>query len=145
MQSNDGDSEVTDNEQAVRAVQDQVLLALGDLVELSAADDGSLSFEYAGCLCVVRVMELAAGLEMVSMTCVLAWDLPLDDALRARAEEARRQVQFGSLQVVDRGPDADVLLQYVFPAGGLDRQALATMLVLVLAGAGDAREMLLDA
>lgn len=132
----------------MRSVQDGVLLALGELVELSAADDGTLSFDYEGCLCSARVVELAAGLEVVSMTCVLAWDVPLagdaGTALRARAEEARRRVQFGSVQVVDRGDQADLLLQYVFPAGGLTRVALTTMLMLVLGGASEARELLLE-
>lgn len=125
------------------AVQDGVLLALGEMVELSADDDGSLSFEFEGCLCSTRVVELAAGLDVVSMTCVLAWDVDLSDELRARAEEARRMVQFGSVQVVDRGLQADLLLQYVFPAGGLSRVALTTMLMLVLGGASDARALIL--
>lgn len=124
----------------LEALRDGVLLALGELVELSADDDGSLSFDYEGALCAVQVLELAPGLEMVSMTCVLAWDLEQGAALAARAEEARRAVQFGSLQVVDRGAQADVLLQYVFPAGQLRREALTTMLLLVLGGAADARE-----
>ena len=138
---------------AVQALEDHVLLALDGLVELSADDDGSLSFEYEGVPCAVRVLALAEGLEMVSMTCVLAWDLETNPAggngdaprpgLAALAEQVRREVQFGSLQVVDRGPKSDVLLQYVFPGGGLTRVALTTMLLLVLEGAGDARALLL--
>ncbi len=125
------------------AVRDRLLLALGELVELSAEDDGTLSFDYEGCLCSARVVELAPGLEVVSMTCVLGWDVVADDGIAARSEEARRLVQFGSVQVVDRGEQVDLLLQYVFPAGGLTRVALTTMLLLVLGGAVDARELLL--
>ncbi|MFT7025649.1 MAG: hypothetical protein ACJA07_004778, partial [Rhodococcus sp. (in: high G+C Gram-positive bacteria)] len=38
---------------------------------------------------------------------------------------------------------ADVLLRYIFPASGLDDEALMTMLVLVLGGVEKARENLL--
>ncbi|WP_024793261.1 hypothetical protein [Tomitella biformata] len=129
---------------AVEAVHAGVLSALAGLAgEISTTDDGSLSFVNEGCVWSVRVVELAAGLEMVSMTCVLAWDVQLDEGLRGRTDEARRLVQFGSVELVDRGEQADLLLQYVFPAGGLAPAALTTMLLLILGGAADARELAL--
>lgn len=59
---------------------------------------------------------------------------------RARSGRGRRRrLQFGSVHLIERETDADVVLRYSFPATGLDDTALTTMLLLVLDGAADAR------
>ncbi|WP_019928679.1 hypothetical protein [Nocardia sp. BMG111209] len=100
---------------------------------------GGLGFEYDGALCSLRAVSLAPGLEVLTLTCVLAWDRPLKPQLHKRVAERNAALQFGSITVVGHEKLADVILRYTFPAAGLTDEALATMLLLVLSGAGRAR------
>ncbi|MEV6322388.1 hypothetical protein AB0M45_14505 [Nocardia sp. NPDC051787] len=105
--------------------------------------EGSLGYEYEGALCSLRAVNLAPGLDVLTLTCVLAWDRPLKPQLHKRVAERNNALQFGSLTVIGHGKLADVILRYTFPAAGLDDQALTTMLLLVLSNAGRARQGLL--
>ena len=112
-------------------------------VDVRVDADGSIGFEYEGALSSLRAVTLAPGLDVLTLTCVLAWDRPLKPQLHKRVAERNNALQFGSLTVIGHGKLADVILRYTFPAAGLDDQALATMLLLVLSGAGRARTGLL--
>ncbi|MBH0777255.1 hypothetical protein [Nocardia bovistercoris] len=112
-------------------------------IDVRVDPEGSIGFEYEGALCSLRAVNLAPGLDVVSLTCVLAWDRPLKPQLHKRVAERNNALQFGSLTVIGHGKLADVILRYTFPAAGLADQALATMLLLVLSGAGRARTGLL--
>ncbi|MDN5759041.1 MAG: hypothetical protein L0H59_10985 [Tomitella sp.] len=132
------------------ALRERVAACLAGMVEVQSPTretngDDSLSFRYDGAPCAVRVVRLAEGLEMVSMTCVLTWDARRGGVLDERITSARSAVQFGSLEVIDRGDEADVLLQYAFPGTGLEDEPLSTMLMLVLGGVSDARAALVPA
>ncbi|MGZ6801384.1 MAG: hypothetical protein ACXVGR_16445, partial [Mycobacteriaceae bacterium] len=48
-------------------------------------------------------------------------------------------VQFGGIGLLDDGKRADVTLRYVFPAAGLDSDALGVLLLLVLSSASHTR------
>nr|WP_067541711.1 CesT family type III secretion system chaperone [Nocardia crassostreae] len=106
-------------------------------------EDGGLGFEFDGALCSLRAVNLAPGLDVLTLTCVLAWDRPLKPQLHKRVAERNAALQFGSITVVGHDKQADVILRYTFPAAGLDDEALTTMLLLVLSGAGRARQGLL--
>nr|WP_241665737.1 hypothetical protein [Prescottella subtropica] len=106
-------------------------------------DDDSLRFEYGGALCSLRAVTLADGLDVLSITAVLAWDRTLKPALHKRVAQRNAHLQFGSIDIVTRGTLADVLLRYTFPATGLTDAPLTTMLLLVLSGAQEARQGLL--
>ncbi|WP_220471714.1 hypothetical protein [Tomitella gaofuii] len=103
--------------------------------------DGSVSFHFGGAPCAVHVAQIADGLEMVSVTCVVAWDVPDDERLGALLAAARERAQFGTLRAVAQGggDSADVVLQYAFPGSGLADEPLRTLLLLVLGGAAEAR------
>lgn len=103
-------------------------------------EDGGLGFEYDGALCSLRGVNLAPGLDVLTLTCLLAWDRPLKAQLHKRVADRNGALQFGSLTVKVRDKLADVMLRYTFPAAGLADDALSTMLLLVLAGAGEARK-----
>ncbi|MFZ2526748.1 MAG: hypothetical protein WAX14_03700 [Rhodococcus sp. (in: high G+C Gram-positive bacteria)] len=120
------------------------LVSFVDMHAPSVNGDDSFGFDYAGVPCALRVVTLSEGLDVVSLTSVLGWDLALDDGLRRRVESAADAVQFGSVHAVERGTDADVVLRYSFPATGLGDTALTTMLLLVLGGAADARTAIVD-
>ncbi|MEV6557919.1 YbjN domain-containing protein [Nocardia sp. NPDC051756] len=112
-------------------------------IDVRVDQEGSIGFEYEGSLCSLRAVRLAPGLDVLTLTCVLAWDRPVKAQLHKRVAERNNELQFGSLTVIVREKLADVIMRYTFPAAGLDDQALATMLVLVLSGAGRARQGLL--
>ncbi|MFC9895274.1 YbjN domain-containing protein [Nocardia sp. NPDC127579] len=112
-------------------------------VDVRVDPEGSLGFEYEGALCSLRAVTLAPGLDVLTLTCVLAWDRPLKPALHKRVAERNSALQFGSITLISHDKLADVMLRYTFPAAGLDDQSLATMLLLVLSGAGRARQGLL--
>nr|WP_280256075.1 hypothetical protein [Nocardia wallacei] len=103
-------------------------------------EDGGIGFEYDGALCSLRGVNLAPGLDVLTLTCLLAWDRPLKAQLHKRVADRNGALQFGSLTVKVRDKLADVMLRYTFPAAGLGDDALSTMLLLVLAGAGEARK-----
>lgn len=125
------------------ALQDRARAALAGFVAVEADDDGSLRFEYGGALCSLRAVTLADGLDVLSLTGVLAWDRTAKPALHKRVAERNAHAQFGSISVITRGKLADVVLRYTFPATGLTDAPLATMLLLVLSGIEDARQGLL--
>jgi len=112
-------------------------------VDVRVDQEGSLGFEYEGALCSLRAVQLAPGLDVLSLTCVLAWDRPLKPQLHKRVAERNNGAQFGSIAVIGHGKLADVVLRYTFPAAGLDDSALTTMLLLVLSDAERARQGLL--
>ncbi|QNG18427.1 hypothetical protein G4H71_01515 [Rhodococcus triatomae] len=121
-------------------LQQRAADVLAKYVDVGTAEDGSLSFDYAGALCSVTAVHLSDGLDVLSMTCVLAWDRPISATLHKKVAERNGAVQFGSISAFGHGRYLDVVLRYAFPAAGLDEDALTTMLLLVLAGADTARQ-----
>ncbi|GAB2691983.1 hypothetical protein [Nocardia thraciensis] len=103
-------------------------------------EDGGFGFEYEGALCSLRGVNLSPGLDVLTLTCVLAWDRPLKPQLHKRVADRNSALQFGSITIFSHEKLADVILRYTFPAAGLDDEALTTMLLLVLSGAGRARQ-----
>ncbi|NLE80121.1 MAG: hypothetical protein GX610_11170 [Rhodococcus sp.] len=124
-------------------LQSRASEALANFVSVDTVDDGSLGFEFAGALCSLSAMTLSDGLEVLSLTCVLAWDRPISAALHKKVAERNQSVQFGSVALFGHGRFGDVILRYTFPAAGLSDEALTTMLLLVLSGADSARQGLL--
>jgi hypothetical protein len=106
-------------------------------------DDGALSFQHAGVPCAVQCMELADGLIVLSLTCVVAWDLPATEALAVSVAQRAGQGLFGTLGVVRTAEHYDVTLRYAFPADGLSPEALSTLMMLVVSTASQLRSELL--
>jgi hypothetical protein len=118
--------------------------ALERFVDVHVDDDGALTFRHGEVPCAVQAMQLAEGLIVLSLTCVVAWDLPDDPKLAASAAERAGQGLFGTLGVVHSDGGMDVTLRYAFPADGLDSAALGTLLMLVVSNASQLRGELLE-
>lgn len=118
------------------------LAPLADAPPTGSADGecGGLEFRFAGLPCAVQIGAVAPGLDLISLSCAVAWGLPAGPALDQAVAAAGAQVQFGGLHIRVRGQRADVVLMYPFPGTGLSDAALGTMLALVLGGAAAARE-----
>src|SRR6476659_3264737 len=98
------------SEDTAAALQARVHGALALFVDSAETTDGSLGFEYAGALCSMRAVNLAPGLDVLSLTAVLAWDRPVKPALHKKVAEKNSMMQFGSITVITRGKLADVIL-----------------------------------
>jgi hypothetical protein len=135
---------VTDEDAAVTA---ELLTAAREALEMfhevHVDDDGALSFQHAEVPCAVQAMRLADGLTVLSLTCVVAWDLPDDRNLAVSAAERAGQGLFGTLGVVRTERGMDVTLRYAFPAEGLKPGPLSTLLMLVVSTASQLRNELL--
>lgn len=118
--------------------------ALETFHDVHVDDDGALSFRHVDVPCAVQAMQLAEGLTVLSLTCVVAWDLPDDPTLASSAAERAGQGLFGTLGVVHTDKGMDVTLRYAFPADGLAETALGTLLMLVVSTASQLRAELLD-
>lgn len=135
---------MTDEDAAVTA---ELLTAAREALEMfhevHVDDDGALSFQHAEVPCAVQAMRLADGLTVLSLTCVVAWDLPDDPNLAVSAAERAGQGLFGTLGVVRTERGMDVTLRYAFPAEGLKPEPLSTLLMLVVSTASQLRNELL--
>lgn len=107
-------------------------------------DDGALTFQHGEVPGAVQAVRLAEGLTVLSLTCVVAWDLPDSPELAASAAERAGQGLFGTLGVVHTDRGMDVTLRYAFPAEGLTVDALGTLFMLVVSTASQLRGELLD-
>ena len=124
--------------------------------------DGALTVMQPGVVASLRVVDIAEGLEMVSLTQPLAWDLPLNAKVRERVSQQASKTLLGTVALVEKTVDvpangssatsatrrsavkksADVLLRYNFPGGGLSDEALRTLILMVLAAGADVRAAL---
>ena len=88
---------------------------------------------------------MSQGLEMVSLTQIVAWDLPLDNEIRDKVSRLAHETVLGTVSLAEQvagGDVADVTLRYNFPAEGLSDEALQTLIVMVLSAGADVREAL---
>lgn len=125
-----------------RGLPARLAAVLADVAEVVTEDDGALTVGHAGTVASIRVVDIADGLQMVSLIQPVAWDLPATDENYRRVGEQAAATLVGTVALVrqsgaDRQPSADVMLRYNFPAAGLSDDALQTLVLMVLAGGAD--------
>jgi hypothetical protein len=136
--------------------------ALREVMTVVEESDGALTVTVDGTVASLRVVMIAEGLEMVSLTQPLAWDLPLTNKTRELVSEQATKTMLGTVTLVAKLVDtsangssakstarrsaakkmADVLLRYNFPAAGLTDDALRTLILMVLSTGADVRAAL---
>jgi hypothetical protein len=132
-------------------LSERVATVLGEILPVQHEDDGALTVHHDDTFASLRVVTIAEDLEMVSLTQILAWDLPLDSKLRAKVAKHAHDTLLGTVSLVEKSEgakrnskkSADVLLRYNFPAAGLTDDALRTLILMVLATGGDVRRDLI--
>ncbi|UNB54975.1 hypothetical protein [Mycolicibacterium sp. YH-1] len=132
---------------------------LGAVTTLLEEDDEAITVGHEGTVASLRVVLIAEGLEMVSLTQPLAWDLPLTNKLRERVGGHAGRTMLGTVVLVEKLVEspvngsstkaatgrstakkvADVLLRYNFPAAGLGDDALRTLVMMVLSAGAEVR------
>ncbi|WP_103348163.1 hypothetical protein [Amycolatopsis sp. CA-128772] len=108
-------------------------------LEVHVDDDGALTFSHGGVPCVIQATRLGEGLTVLTLTCVVGWDLVDSPSLSIAVAERAGQGLFGTLGIGHSDNGADVTLRYAFPAAGLDEAALGTLLMLVVSTASQLR------
>ncbi len=135
---------------------DRLVSVLGEILPVRREDDGGITVHHDETLASLRVVTIAEGLEMISLTQILAWDLPLDAKLRAKVADHAHKTLLGTVSLASKSAPkevaagakrnskktADVLLRYNFPAAGLTDDALRTLILMVLAAGTDVRRAL---
>jgi hypothetical protein len=126
----------------------QLTSALGEVMTVVEEDDGALTVTHEGTVASLRVVTIGEGLDLISLTQPLAWDLKLDNKIRDRVAGIASRTMLGTVVLHERVVDArangakmvgDVMLRYNFPAAGLSDDALATLIMLVLSTGADVR------
>ncbi|HEX2214454.1 MAG TPA: hypothetical protein VHH12_13605 [Mycobacterium sp.] len=131
-------------------LSDRLSAILGEILPVTEEDDGALTVKHDETFASLRVVTVAPDLELVSLTQVLAWDLPLNTRTRADVAKYTQETLLGTVSLVEKVGAAkgnskklgDVLLRYNFPAAGLTDDALRTLLLMVLATGSDVRRAL---
>lgn len=105
---------------------------LAEVMPVEVDEDGALTVRRDGTVAALRTVALVEGLAMISLTQVLAWDLPCTDELRAWVAAEAGRAMFGTVTLTEQ-PDAlaDVMLRYNFPHG-VDARALKILVPMVL-------------
>ncbi|MEE4023300.1 hypothetical protein V1Y59_09455 [Gordonia sp. PKS22-38] len=116
---------------------------LAEFGEVSDVDSDSVVVRVGSTRASIRALDLAAGLDVLTVTQLVAVDLPNTDVLRDDVESCDAQLSFGALRRSDpTGVTTDVLQYYTFPAGSLDDIPLLTVLHMVLSAGADAAQQL---
>lgn len=123
---------------------------LEEVLPVTHEDDGALTVQHDETFASLRVVTIAEDLDLVSLTQVLAWDLPLDSKIRAKVAKHAHDTLLGTVSLVEKigtgkgtpKKTGDVLLRYNFPAAGLTDDALRTLVLMVLATGADVRRAL---
>jgi hypothetical protein len=137
-------------------LQERLFAALEEALPVQREDDGALTVRHDKTIASLRVVTIAEDLELVSLTQILAWDLPLDAKLRAKVADHAHATMLGTVSLATKSAPAqiaagakrnskkaaDVLLRYNFPAAGLSDEALRTLVLMVLATGADVRRAL---
>jgi hypothetical protein len=130
----------------VPSLQERLASVLRDVLPVEDEPDGALTVHHGGTFASLRVVNIAEGLDLVSLTQVLVWDLPLTKKVSDLVAKQARDSNFGNVTMVEKVSEkavrrnsgkgaaktADVMLRYNFPGAGLADDALRTLVLLVL-------------
>lgn len=124
------------------SLQERLALVLGAVLPVEAEADGALMVRHRGTLASLRVVTIVEDLDLVSLTQVLAWDLVLTKKIRDLIAEQTDNTLLGSVALVEKVREADVMLRYNFPGSGLTDDALRTLILMVLDNGAEIRRAL---
>lgn len=139
------------------SLQERLASILGDVLPLEEEPDGAVTVRHDGTIASLRVVNIAEGLDLVSLTQILAWDLPLTKKVSEQVAAQARDSNFGSVSLIEKlsekavqrnsgkgaSKTADVMLRYNFPGGGLTDEALSALILLVLDTGAEIRRKLM--
>lgn len=120
---------------------------LEEILPVQEEQDGALTLRHDDTFASLRVVTIAEDLDMVALTQILAWDLPLDSDIREQVTTHAQSTLLGTVTLVEKvdgaSEKADVMLRYNFPGAGLTDEALRTLILMVLSTGADVRRALI--
>ena len=132
------------------SLQERLELILRDVMPVEEEPDGGLTVRHDNTFASLRVVNIVEDLDLVSLTQVVAWDLPLTKKVSDQVARHARDTNLGTVTLVEKVSEkpnakaaqrnsgraaakkADVMLRYNFPGAGLTDDALRTLILLVL-------------
>jgi hypothetical protein len=120
---------------------ERLSVVLGEVV----SEDGALTVRHDGTTASLRVVPVADDLELISLSQLLVWDMPVDKRIRAMVTELTHSTMLGTIVMMEAKRLGEVLLRYNFPGTGLSDDALRTFILLVLSTGADVRRALMGA
>ena len=138
------------------SLHERLASILREVLPVEEEADEALTLRHDGTLASLRVVNIAEDLDLISLTQILAWDLPLTKKIRDVVARQAHGSNFGSVTLIEKDDDrdvrrnsgknppkiADVMLRYNFPGGGLTDDALRTLILLVLDSGAEMRRAL---
>lgn len=85
------------------SLPDRLASILRDVLPAEEEPDGALTVRHDGTFASLRVVSIAEDLELVSLTQILAWDLPLTKRLTEQVAKQARDINFGSVSLREKG------------------------------------------
>jgi hypothetical protein len=138
----------------MRSLQKRLASVLRGVMSVEEEPDGALTVRHDGTFASLRVVNIVKDLDLISLTQVLAWDLPLSKKISDQVAHHARDTNLGTVTLVEKVSEksaqrnsgrteprtgsrtapktADVILRYNFPGAGLTDDALRTLILLVL-------------
>jgi hypothetical protein len=137
-------------------LQERLASVLREVLPVEEESDGGLTVHHDGTFASLRVVKIVEDLDLVSLTQIVAWDLPSNKKLGDQVAKHGRDTNFGAVSLVEKISDkaaqrnsgrgaaktADVMLRYNFPGAGLTDDALRTLVLLVLDAGAQIRHAL---
>ncbi|GAC69394.1 hypothetical protein [Gordonia soli] len=124
----------------------RVAALAAEIGTVDTTDDESVVVQVGTTRASLRVLTLAPGLEVLSVTQLIAVNLPNTEALRTDVENCDAELSFGALRRSEpQGVTTDVLQYYTFPAGSLEDVPLLTIVHIVLSAGSDVADRLTGA
>lgn len=134
------------------SLEQRLASVLGEILPIEEEPDGALTVRHDGTFASLRVVTIVEDLDLISLTQVLAWDLPLNKKIRDQIADQSHNTLLGSVALVEKvgdasakrnsGKTADVMLRYNFPGSGLTDDALRTLVLMVLTKGAEIRRTL---
>ena len=130
----------------VPSLQERLESILREVLPVEEEPDGGLTVRHDDTFASLRVVNIVEDLDLVSLTQIVAWDLPLTKKVSDQVAKHARDTNLGTVTMVEKVSEkaaqrnsgrgaaktADVMLRYNFPGAGLTDEALRTLILLVL-------------
>ncbi|MCV7314913.1 hypothetical protein H7J77_05085 [Mycolicibacillus parakoreensis] len=135
-------------------LQQRLAVALAEVLPVIEESDGALTVRHDGTVASLRVVPIVEDLDLVSLTQIAGFDLPLDKKLRDHVRAEGAATLLGTVALVEKpaaagargakrsAKTADVMVRYNFPGNGLTDDALRTLVLLVLDKGAEIRQVL---
>jgi hypothetical protein len=128
------------------SLRERLASVLSAVLRVEEEPDGGLTVHHDGTFASLQVVNIVEDLDLISLTQVVVWDLPLTKKVSDQVAAHARDSNFGAVSLVEKVADkatqrnsgkgaaktGDVMLRYNFPGAGLTDDALRTLILLVL-------------